>query len=300
MSPAPWRLCALMAALLLVSPSLLTAQTWGQVGERAQGMGGAFVAVADDASAIYWNPGGLATGSTFDAQIDLSTPKSTLDAPTAGQHAFVAASLPVLALAYYGIRSAVSTSADRKNGGSGEVRVSALDTRNVGVSLVQTIVNTLVIGSTLRLVNGAGKTSFDLDLGTMASVGDVRVGVTARNLRKGIDTERQVRLGAAFVPRSRPTGVLGPFSAAFDIDLTRTATIFGDERQAAIGSEQWWAKGLVGTRFGVHWNTIRGGEKAVAGGFTVKLPRSLFAEGHVTKSQQDRESDWGGGLRVTF
>ena len=156
------------------------------------------------------------------------------------------------------------------------------------------------MGSTLRLVDGAGKTAFDLDLGTMASMGDVRVGVTARNLRKGVDTQRQVRLGAAFVPRSLPTGVLGPFSAAFDVDLTRTATIFGDERQVAIGSEQWWAKGAVGTRLGLHWNTISGGQKAVAGGFTVKLPHSLFAEGHVTKSQLDRDSDWGAGLRVTF
>ncbi|MGB8658582.1 MAG: PorV/PorQ family protein [Candidatus Zixiibacteriota bacterium] len=31
------------------------------LGGRAAGMGGAFIGVADDASAIYWNPGGLAT-----------------------------------------------------------------------------------------------------------------------------------------------------------------------------------------------------------------------------------------------
>ena len=63
MSSSPWPafMWAVAAALLLL-PSPTAAQTWSQVGERSQGMGGAFVAVADDASAIYWNPAGLATG----------------------------------------------------------------------------------------------------------------------------------------------------------------------------------------------------------------------------------------------
>lgn len=291
---------AFAAFLLILAPSSLAAQSSAQVGERAQGMGGAFVAVADDASASYWNPAGLATGSTFDAQMDLNGRKRTLEDPEPGRPLFVGAALPALAVAYYQLRSAVSTSGDRKNEGSGEVRVSDLDTHNFGVSIVQNVAKTLVMGSTLRLVNGAGNTAFDLDLGTMASFRDVRVGVTARNLRKGVDTQRQVRLGTAFVPRSLPTGVLGPFSAAFDVDLTRTATPDGDEREAAIGSEQWWGKGSFGTRLGVHWNTLRGGERAVSGGLTVKLPRSLFAEGHVTKNQHDRDSDWGVGLRATF
>ena len=34
-----------------------SAQTIETVGERALGMGGAFVAVADDSSATWWNPG---------------------------------------------------------------------------------------------------------------------------------------------------------------------------------------------------------------------------------------------------
>ena len=33
-------------------------------------MGGAFVGVADDASAIYWNPAGLAAGSYFSLVVD--------------------------------------------------------------------------------------------------------------------------------------------------------------------------------------------------------------------------------------
>lgn len=57
--------CSLLAALVLSSQA-----AWGQIninsspnvvgsGARALGMGGAFIAVADDATAASWNPGGL-------------------------------------------------------------------------------------------------------------------------------------------------------------------------------------------------------------------------------------------------
>src|SRR5687768_14058729 len=40
------------------------------VGSRALGMGGAFVAVADDPSAAFWNPAGLASGQPAGATIE--------------------------------------------------------------------------------------------------------------------------------------------------------------------------------------------------------------------------------------
>jgi long-chain fatty acid transport protein len=46
-----------------LTPHVVTAQSFAAVGTRAAGMGGAFVGVADDASAIYWNPAGLAVGT---------------------------------------------------------------------------------------------------------------------------------------------------------------------------------------------------------------------------------------------
>jgi len=53
---------AILAALLLGFPAAGEAGTSEQVatGPRAVALGGAFTAIADDASAIYWNPAGLA------------------------------------------------------------------------------------------------------------------------------------------------------------------------------------------------------------------------------------------------
>jgi hypothetical protein len=73
----PARLLPALAVLLLgfVAPASVRAQAVGQeriatttgsflkigIGARAVGMGGAFVAVANDPSAIYWNPAGVAS-----------------------------------------------------------------------------------------------------------------------------------------------------------------------------------------------------------------------------------------------
>jgi hypothetical protein len=301
-SAAP-RVGVLAAVFFVVTSSLLGAQTTSQVGERAQGMGGAFVAVADDASAIYWNPAGLANVFKFDAELNFSSqghPTDTQDAPKPARAIFVGAAIAALGLATYQVRTAVSPSKSRQNEGSGQVRVSTLATRNVGVSLVQTLVKTVVIGSTLRAVNGAGSTAFDLDLGAMAAAGDLRVGAAVRNLRQSLDLMRQARVGVAWVPRTPSGGVYGPFSLAFDADLTKTPGPSGERRQAAIGSEQWWEAGVLGTRVGVQWSTLNDAKPSVSGGLSVKFPHSLFLDGHIIKGKVSGDSGWGVGARITF
>ena len=51
-------------------------QTFEGPGTRARGMA-AFVAVADDASAVYWNPAGLASGSYFSLVMDYTEADAT-------------------------------------------------------------------------------------------------------------------------------------------------------------------------------------------------------------------------------
>src|SRR6185295_7753187 len=48
---------------LTLGAGTAAAQPFEAFGERALGMGGAFVAVANDSTATWWNPAGLASGS---------------------------------------------------------------------------------------------------------------------------------------------------------------------------------------------------------------------------------------------
>ena len=57
-----------LGSSLAASPA--SAQIYESVGIRAQGMAGAFVAVADDATATWWNPAGLAHGPYFNSIIE--------------------------------------------------------------------------------------------------------------------------------------------------------------------------------------------------------------------------------------
>src|SRR5271163_2692007 len=64
--------------LLLAAPAIGLAQNenliFGQpntygIGPRAIGMGGAFTAIADDASAAYWNPAGLSQINSYEISV---------------------------------------------------------------------------------------------------------------------------------------------------------------------------------------------------------------------------------------
>ena len=256
----------IIAIITLLLPGLASAQTFGGIGARAEGMGGAFVAVADDATAVYWNPAGLGTGATFDFQISRG-------APASGSSFFVGAAMPVVGLSVYRTHTA-QASPDRQNGGSAKVEIHSVSTTNAGVTFVQTVVPGLVIGTTARLVTGGidpfeGRTTVDLDAGALVSAGSVRLGITARNLREPefehesgpVALKRQVRAGVAFAPRSLPAGVHGPFSVAFDADLTTSSGPLEDVRMAAVGGEYWVAVGSSGREVGcagTPWTAIIG------------------------------------------
>src|SRR5690242_15144104 len=120
-----------LGSCLLFGCSAVPALAQGEppVGVRAAGMGGAFTAVADDASATVWNPAGLASGSYFSAAVDRS------GVTDGGSSLFAGFALPVLGISYQRVAGAFPT-------GSAVTGRNTLVAQSAGVSLVQSIGDT--------------------------------------------------------------------------------------------------------------------------------------------------------------
>src|SRR5436190_20859705 len=134
MSTRRGRFAAALFLLAIATP--VAAQTFEIVGTRAAGMGGAFVAVADDASATYWNPGGLALGHMFSAVVDRNVtdvkPDSLDDSSGHQTGSLIALAMPALGFGHYQLRTTSVTPAGTMllrspQGGETPVRMVRLD-----------------------------------------------------------------------------------------------------------------------------------------------------------------------------
>ena len=125
-------------------------------GSRALGMGGAFVGVADDPTAVYWNPAGLASGPAAGITIgwaDFRTGDRTgAPAPGPGQRTSKFVSLGTLpgriivrALSRKCAHALFECAAARQD----------LLCLTYGVTFLQTVTQGLVIGSTVKYERGA-------------------------------------------------------------------------------------------------------------------------------------------------
>jgi F plasmid transfer operon, TraF, protein len=216
------RMClsfALAAALVVVSAKPARAQLYEDVGTRAQGMSGAFVAVADDATATWWNPAGLASGAILNLVFEkgrVTQPESPSEVGPARRATVTgfAMALPSLGLSYYRLRVSQIQPVDptealgqNRQELGGEARpLRTLAITQLGVTVGQSLGNHLVVASTLKLVRGGrGSTAVDgstdpldladdlelshethpdLDAGVMLTSRHLRAGLSVRNLRK--------------------------------------------------------------------------------------------------------------------
>lgn len=201
--------------LLFLAPGVAEAQIVESVGTRALGMGGAFVAVASDSTATWWNPAGIAAGPFVDVGWGRDRLEVTEQAPAwRHKNSWFALSTPALGLSYYRLRitDAPSLSSGAAEVGGTPVRSLALS--QLGLTVVQTLVSGVHIGTTLKRVRGIvrhgplddalsdsaalsaaledgealeggdAESRYDLDVGFIGVAGPLRLGGTVRNVRE--------------------------------------------------------------------------------------------------------------------
>jgi hypothetical protein len=301
---------ALLTLVSLVSFALTGTSAHAQapesIGIRAQGMGGAFTAVADDATAVWWNPAGLAGGSYFSTVLEYGHPKDPPD--TNANVKGVSIAFPALGLGYYRL----PISQMRPPTSTGQATANRQDQgtlSELGVTVGQSLGNHFVVGTTLKAMN-AGEIHTGLDVGAMVTFGLARVGLAVRNVTEatfgiGADAlvlKRQARAG--FALSTGPRGVIGTGSVAVDADLTRTATAAGDQRRIAAGAEMWTTRKVLGFRGGVSRNTVGTEQTSWSGGASVAFRQgkylNSFVDGQFTGGSDEARRGWGFALRLTF
>src|SRR5215213_9588562 len=135
------------ATLLLSLASDGSAQIIESVGNRALGMGGAFVAVAADSTATWWNPAGLATGPFTDVSTGRAVTDLRETVPARRDRvSWFAATAPAVGFSYYrlritDIRGSGPTEQDAVDRQDTRADVSArsISVSELGVTVVQSI-----------------------------------------------------------------------------------------------------------------------------------------------------------------
>ena len=326
------------ALLLTLGISPAAAQPFDIVGQRALGMGGAFVAVANDSTATWWNPAGLATGPFLDVAIGRMTgaADSGFPASRTGLWSF-SLGTPPLGISYYrwkitDIRAALPTApadAGREDRTAGE-GLRSLSISQFGATVLHTITTGVTAGATVKYVRGTARMrefdpaeavvgiprlldagddleggeangALDVDVGLLAVRGGVRFGLTARNLS-------EPEFGDRRLPRQVRLGVAfdgeaagtAPVTVSIDADLRRYDAGTGDRRVVAFGAEHWLRPRRIAVRGGARFNTIGEQDRTVTAGATVAARSGLFLDGHVAIGSDTSERGWGVAARVSF
>ena len=322
------------------SGTTASAQILESAGERALGMGGAFVGVATDSSATWWNPAALATGPFLDLSLGWHVSTVTGELPAERDRtSWVAIAAPPVGFSLYRFRIAQALDptaqprAHREEEGAA-VPLRSLGVTQLGVTLVHSLLTDVHVGATLKYVRatpslgvgdasrdasdlldtgddlsgGDARNTFDLDVGAMVVAGAFRVGAVVRNVREpDFDAGGD---GAPFrIPRQVRAGAAFdvertpsamPLIVSLDADVRRYDVGTGERRVVALGAERWFMARRIGVRGGGRFNTAGRKDRAATGGISYAVRSGLFLEAHGVRGGDDDERGWGVGARVSF
>ena len=323
---ARMRRVLLLFLCLGASAAQASAQAFETTGARALGMGGAFVAVADDVSATWWNPAGLATGPFFSLIIEsarFDTERQGafgLPQPAdRGSFFLGAASLPL------GLTYVRTTEAYAASGPADEAIVRGLTTHQAGATVVQSLTDTIVVAATLKYVRGVavsgplgagespgdaaadlegdGSNAFDADIGLLATAGRLKAGVTIRN---ALSPSFETRSGARFeLPWRARAGVSYLVSAALlmavDVDLRAVETGGQKTRNLAAGAE-WRIGGATrfAVRAGARVDTIGDSRPLGTVGASYAVRNGMWVDVWAAEGAKAADRGWGVAGRILY
>jgi len=327
----------LFATILLAIATSSSAQIVESVGNRALGMGGAFVAVAADSTATWWNPAGMATGPFGDVSLGRAMTDLKEQIPARRDRvSWFAATAPAVGVSYYRLRitdirgfAPTAQGSVNREDTRAEVSSRSISVSSWGLTVAQSILPGVHAGATLKYVRGTARSGvddatraagelldrgedleggdaenrLDLDAGVIAAAGPVRIGAVMRNIREpkfanaAFTLPRQTRAGAA-LDLEKSGGP--PLILAIDVDVRTYVTGTGDRRVIAVGAEQWLAGKRIGVRAGARFNRVGARERATAAGVSIAARNGLYLEGQITRGGSDAERGWAFGSRFTF
>jgi hypothetical protein len=317
--------------LLVLAPSAAAAQVrFEAVGARALGMSGAFVAVADDPSAVFWNPAGLVHGAPAALTIGLDrfqfrkpTDRAVLGGGDSSSEYFAFGTWP-LGLSYGHFRSG-----GLRRAGDLQTTAESVSIHQLGFTVLQTLLDgdirsqraTLTGGATIKYVRGnaaaslfaAGssvvealdaaraqpgdtKNAIDVDVGLLADFGRVRAALALKNLTSPAFPTiagSEIRL-----PRLARVGVsaepVAGLTLAIDVDLDTADPLVGHRQVIALGGET-RPSARVAVRGGVRWQPS--GEHQPVGtlGGSMGIRQGLWIDGYVAFG---RSHDQGFGIAL--
>ncbi|MCL6642959.1 MAG: UPF0164 family protein [Candidatus Bipolaricaulota bacterium] len=239
-----YSLCILCIALISVSSSATPLEMGTSA--RAMALGGAFAAIADDESAVFYNPAGLALlGRTTIAAFY----QRAFDVV---HHVALAGAMRGWGAQFIQLDTGPIESTNEFGNPAGEQTRYASSAGLVGVALG---IEHVAVGLRGRLSSDGVATQWGIDGSVLAQVGSIRVGMVVENLLGS--TAISLRLGAALVMQFSPRMILTASGEVWGLFRRPEAHVGLEASINGVQIRVGYDGVAVITGAGTRWNSIR-------------------------------------------